>query len=134
MAHVKRGMAAHARHRKILKLAKGFRGRSSTCFRPALERLEKAWQYAYRDRRVKKREMRALWIQRINAAVRELGMKYSSFMHNLKNAKISLDRKILAKLAMENPETFKNIVEKATGNVKPKKAPARKASVKADVA
>ena len=134
MAHVKRGMAAHARHRKVLRLAKGFRGRSSTCFRPALERLEKAWQYAYRDRRVKKREMRGIWIQRINAAVRELGMKYSTFMHGLKNAKISLDRKILAKLAMENPEMFKNIVEKANGEANPKKAPARKTSVKAEVA
>ena len=134
MAHVKRGMAAHARHRKVLKLAKGFRGRSSTCFRPALERLEKAWQYAYRDRRVKKREMRALWIQRINAAVRGLGMKYSTFMHALKNAKIALDRKILAKLAMENPEMFKDIVNKANGKVKPKKTPAKKASVKTEVA
>ena len=112
MAHVKRGMAAHARHRKVLKLAKGFRGRSSTCFRPALERLEKAWQYAYRDRKVKKREMRALWIQRINAASRELGLKYSTFMNALKNAKIAVDRKILAKLAVEKPELFKQIVQK----------------------
>lgn len=113
MAHVKRGMAAHARHRKVLKLAKGFRGRSSTCFRPALERLEKAWQYAYRDRKAKKREMRAIWIQRINAAVRELGIKYSAFMNMLKNAKIAVDRKVLSKLAMENPDVFKEIVGKA---------------------
>ncbi len=134
MAHVKRGMTAHARHRKVLQLAKGFRGRSSTCFRPALERLEKAWQYAYRDRRVKKREMRALWIQRINAAVRDLGMKYSTFMHNLKNAKISLDRKILAKLAIENPEMFNGIVSQANGDLKPKKSPTRKTSAKAEVA
>ena len=113
MAHVKRGMAAHARHRKVLKLAKGFRGRSSTCFRPALERLEKAWQYAYRDRKAKKREMRALWIQRINAAVRELWIRYSAFMNMLKNAKIAVDRKVLSKLAMENPDVFKEIVGKA---------------------
>ncbi|MBQ9335359.1 MAG: 50S ribosomal protein L20 [Alphaproteobacteria bacterium] len=118
MAHVKRGMAAHARHRKVLKLAKGFRGRSSTCFRPALERLEKAWQYAYRDRKAKKREMRALWIQRINAASRELGLKYSIFMNALKNAKIAVDRKILAKLAVEKPELFKEIVAKVKTSAK----------------
>ena len=118
MAHVKRGMAAHARHRKVLKLAKGFRGRSSTCFRPALERLEKAWQYAYRDRKVKKREMRALWIQRINAASRELGLKYSTFMNALKNAKIAVDRKILAQLAVEKPELFKEIVAKVKTSAK----------------
>ena len=118
MAHVKRGMAAHARHRKVLKLAKGFRGRSSTCFRPALERLEKAWQYAYRDRKAKKREMRALWIQRINAASRELGLKYSTFMNALKNAKIAVDRKILAKLAVEKPELFKEIVAKVKTSAK----------------
>lgn len=134
MAHVKRGMTAHARHRKVLKLAKGFRGRSSTCFRPALERLEKAWQYAYRDRRVKKREMRALWIQRINAAVRELGMKYSTFMNSLKSAKIAVDRKILAKLAVENPKVFKDIVGKARGEKKIKSAAAKKSSVSAEVA
>lgn len=113
MAHVKRGMAAHARHRKVLKLAKGFRGRSSKCFRPALERLEKAWQYAYRDRRVKKREMRALWIQRINAAVREFGLKYSTFIDALNKAKVVVDRKMLAKLAFEKPDVFKGIVEQA---------------------
>lgn len=115
MARVKRGMTAHARHRKVLTLAKGFRGRSSTCFRPALERLEKSWQYAYRDRKVKKREMRALWIQRINAAVRELGLKYSTFINGLAKAKISIDRKILAKFAVENPEVLKNLVSKIQG-------------------
>lgn len=119
MARVKRGMAAHARHRKVLTLAKGFRGRSSTCFRPALERLEKSWQYAYRDRKVKKREMRVLWIQRINAAVRELGLKYSTFINGLAKAKISIDRKILAKFAVENPEILKNLVSKIqSGNKK----------------
>ena len=118
MARVKRGMTAHARHRKVLSLARGFRGRSSTCFRPALERLEKSWQYAYRDRRVKKREIRALWIQRINAAVRELGMKYSTFINGLTKANIAVDRKILAKFAVENPEILKNLVEKAKAALK----------------
>ena len=121
MARVKRGMAAHAKHRKVLKFAKGFRGRSSTCFRPALERLEKAWQYAYRDRRNKKREIRALWIQRINAAVRELGMKYSTFMAGLKKAKVSVDRKILAKLAVDNPDILKTLVEKSKNGPSAKK-------------
>ncbi len=113
MARVKRGMTAHARHKKVLKLARGFRGRSSTCFRPAIERLEKSWQYAYRDRKNKKREMRGLWIQRINAAVREVGIKYSEFINGLKKAHISIDRKVLAKLAVEHPEMFKQLVEKA---------------------
>ena len=113
MARVKRGTAAHARHRKVLTLAKGFRGRSSTCFRPAIERLEKAWQYAYRDRKNKKREFRALWILRINASVRELGMKYSSFIDGLTKANVSVDRKVLAKLAVENPEIMKDLVAKA---------------------
>lgn len=122
MARVKRGMAAHAKHRKVLKFAKGFRGRSSTCFRPALERLEKAWQYAYRDRRNKKREIRALWIQRINAAVRELGMKYSTFMAGLKKAKVSVDRKILAKLVVENPDILKTLVEKSKAGPSAKKS------------
>ena len=133
MARVKRGMAAHARHRKVLSLARGFRGRSSTCFRPALERLEKSWQYAYRDRRNKKRDIRALWIQRINAAVRELGMKYSTFINGLVKAKISVDRKILAKFAVENPEILKNLVAKiqeATSEKKPA-AKAKRVSKKA---
>jgi large subunit ribosomal protein L20 len=115
MARVKRGMAAHARHRKVLSLAKGFRGRSSTCFRPALERLEKSWQYAYRDRRTKKRNMRALWIQRINAAVRQLGSKYSTFVNGLAKKNISVDRKTLAKFAMEDPALFKDLVALAVG-------------------
>ena len=113
MARVKRGTTAHARHKKVLRLAKGFRGRSSTCFRPALERLEKAWQYAYRDRKVRKRDFRALWIQRINAAVRELGMKYSTFINGLLKANVMVDRKVLAKLAVENPDAFKKLVEQA---------------------
>ena len=113
MARVKRGVTAHARHKKVLALSKGFRGRSSTCFRPAIERLEKAWQYAYRDRKNKKREFRALWIQRINAAARELGLKYSTFIDGLSKAGIAVDRKMLAKLAVESPEAFKNLAEKA---------------------
>ena len=113
MARIKRGVTTHARHKKVLKAAKGFRGRSSTCFRPALQRLEKAMQYAYRDRRVKKREFRGLWIQRINAAVREMGLTYSRFINGLLKAEISVDRKVMADLAMNQPEAFKALVEKA---------------------
>lgn len=113
MARVKRGVTAHAKHKKVLKLAKGYRGRSSTCFRPALEKVEKGLQYAYRDRRNKKREFRALWIQRINAAVRELGTTYSRFMDGLNKAGIEMDRKVLADIAMNQPEAFKQLVEKA---------------------
>ncbi len=112
MARVKRGVTTHARHKKIIKMAKGYRGRSSTCFRPAIQRVEKALQYAYRDRRAKKRTFRALWIQRINAGVREYGLNYSTFMGGLIKAGIDMDRKVLASLAMSNPETFKSIVEK----------------------
>jgi large subunit ribosomal protein L20 len=113
MARVKRGVTTHARHKKILKMAKGYRGRSSTCFRPAIQRVEKALQYAYRDRRNKKREFRALWIQRINAAVRECGMTYSRFINGIAKAGITLDRKALAVLAMHNPESIKTLVAKA---------------------
>ncbi|MDR3031237.1 MAG: 50S ribosomal protein L20 [Holosporales bacterium] len=116
MARVKRGVTARARHKKVLKLAKGFRGRSSTCFRPALERLEKSWQYSYRDRRTKKRDFRALWIQRINAAVRNLGMKYSSFICGLNKAGIAVDRKTLAKMAVEEPKIIETLVSKAKAN------------------
>lgn len=113
MARVKRGTTTHARHKKVLAAAKGFRGRSSTCFRPAIERLEKSWLYAYRDRKNKKREFRALWIQRINAAVRDLGMKYSTFIDGLAKSEVVVDRKMLAKIAMESPDVFKSLVEKA---------------------
>jgi large subunit ribosomal protein L20 len=130
MARVKRGVAAHARHRKVLSLAKGFRGRSSTCFRPAIERLEKSWQYAYRDRRNKKREIRALWIQRINAAVRDLGMKYSTFISGLKKTKINVDRKILAKLAVENPEILKGFVDRINGKTPSNKKDTVKKNIK----
>jgi large subunit ribosomal protein L20 len=110
MSRVKRGVTAHARHKKVLKLAKGYVGRSSTCYRSALERLEKAMQFAYRDRRNKRRDLRRLWIIRINAAVREYGMKYSQFIHGLEKAKISLDRKILSELAINDKATFNEIV------------------------
>ena len=112
MSRVKRGVTKKARHKKILKMAKGYRGRSKNCFRIALQRVEKALQYAYRDRRNKKRDFRGLWIQRINAAVRPEGLTYSRFINGLKIAKIDLDRKVLADLAAREPATFKKIVEK----------------------
>ena len=93
MARVKRGVTAHARHKKVLGLAKGYRGRGGTAYRIAIEKVEKALRYAYRDRRNKKRTFRALWIARINAAVRELGMTYSAFMSGLRRANIEIDRK-----------------------------------------
>ncbi len=110
MARVKRGVTTHARHKKVLAQSKGFVGRSSTNYRIALERLEKSLQYAYRDRRNKKREFRALWIQRINAAVREQGLTYSQFIFGLKQANIELDRKVLAAIAFDDAETFAGIV------------------------
>ena len=115
MARVKRGVTKHARHKKVLKLAKGYVGRSSTAYRPALERVEKALQYAYRDRRNKKRDFRGLWIQRINAAVREHGLTYSKFIAGLKAAGVEMDRKVLAALAFDEPAGFAAIVEKAKG-------------------
>ncbi len=113
MARVKRGVTTHARHKKVLKAAKGFRGTSSTNYRAALERLEKSWQYAYRDRRNKKRDFRGLWIQRINAAVREHGLTYSRFIAGLKAAGIEMDRKVLAAIAYDDAASFAAIVEKA---------------------
>jgi large subunit ribosomal protein L20 len=111
MARVKRGTTTHARHKKVLEQSKGFVGRSSTNYRIALERLEKALRYAYRDRRVKKREFRSLWIQRINAAVREHGLTYSQFIFGLKQAGIELDRKVLAAIAFDDAPAFAEIVE-----------------------
>ena len=111
MARVKRGVTTHARHKKVLKQSKGFVGRSSTNYRIALERLEKSLQYAYRDRRVKKREFRALWIQRINAAVREHGITYSRFIAGLKQTGIEMDRKVLAAIAFDDPTSFSEIVK-----------------------
>jgi large subunit ribosomal protein L20 len=113
MARVKRGVTARARHKKIIKMAKGYRGRSKNCFRIALQRVEKALQYAYRDRRNKKRDIRALWIQRINAGVRAYGLTYSRFINGLTKAGITVDRKIMADLAMNEPLSFKNLVEQA---------------------
>ena len=110
MARVKRGVTTHARHKKVLDQSKGFVGRSSTNYRIALERLEKSLQYAYRDRRNKKREFRALWIQRINAAVREQGLTYSQFIFGLKQANIELDRKVLSAIAFDDAESFAAIV------------------------
>ena len=111
MARVKRGTTTHARHKKVLKLSKGFVGRSSTNYRIAMERLEKALRYAYRDRRVKKREFRGLWIQRINAAVREHDLTYSRFIYGLKKAGIEMDRKVLSAIAFDDPASFAEIVK-----------------------
>ncbi|MEH6404888.1 MAG: 50S ribosomal protein L20 [Sneathiella sp.] len=114
MARVKRGVTTHARHRKVIKAAKGYYGRRKNTFRAAVQAVEKAGQYAYRDRRVKKRTFRGLWIQRINAASRELGVTYGNFMHGLKLAGIEMDRKVLADIAVREPENFKALVDAAT--------------------
>ena len=113
MARVKRGVTSHARHKKVLAKAKGFRGRNSTNIRIAKEKVDKAGQYAYRDRRNKKRVFRGLWIQRINAGVREHGLTYSQFINGLKRAGIELDRKVLSDIAVREPAAFKTICEKA---------------------
>lgn len=113
MARTKGGPRAHARHKKILKLAKGYRNRHSKCYRIALNRVEKGLQYAYRDRRAKKREFRSLWIMRINAAVREHGLTYSKFMGGIIKAGVPLDRKMLANIAMNDLAVFTTLVEKA---------------------
>jgi large subunit ribosomal protein L20 len=113
MPRVKRGVTARARHKKVLDLAKGYRGRRGNVFRIAKEAVMKAGQYAYRDRRNKKRDFRVLWIARINAATRELGMSYSLFMNGLKKAEIEIDRKVLADLAVMDKPAFAALVEKA---------------------
>ncbi len=118
MARVKRGVTTHARHRKILKLAKGYRGRASTNFRIAIEKVEKGLAYAYRDRRAKKRNFRALWIQRINAGARLHGLTYSRFISGLKKAGIELDRKVLSDIATREPEAFKSLVAQAAQALK----------------
>jgi large subunit ribosomal protein L20 len=118
MARVKRGVTSHARHKKVLGLAKGYRGRAKDNFRIALEKVEKGLRYAYRDRRAKKRNFRALWIQRINAGVRELGLTYSEFIHGINRAGIEIDRKVLADLAVREPEAFKSIVAQAQAALK----------------
>src|SRR3981189_3380459 len=112
MARVKRGVTAHARHKKVLEQSEGYVGRSSTNYRIALERLEKALRYAYRDRRNKKRDFRGFWIQRINAAGREPGQTYSRFIAGLKKAGIEMDRKVLAAIAYDDAATFAEIVKK----------------------
>jgi large subunit ribosomal protein L20 len=112
MPRVKRGVTAHARHKKILKLAKGFRGRRKNVFRIAKQAVMKAGQYAYRDRRTRKRVFRQLWIARINAASRSMGVTYSKFMAGLKKAQIDIDRKVLADLAVNDPAGFAGIVDK----------------------
>jgi large subunit ribosomal protein L20 len=119
MARVKRGTTTHARHKKVLDASKGFVGRSSTNYRIALQRLEKSLQYAYRDRRVKKREFRKLWIIRINAACRMRGMRYSEFINGLQRAQIMLDRKSLSEVAIHDPATFDKLVELAKKNLHP---------------
>ena len=113
MARVKRGVIAHARHKKILNLAKGYRGRANCSFRIAIEKVEKALRYAYRDRRAKKRNFRSLWIQRINAGARAHGLRYSQFINGLKLAGIELDRKVVSDLAITEPAAFKSLVETA---------------------
>jgi large subunit ribosomal protein L20 len=113
MARIKRGVTAHARHKKVTDQAKGYRGRGKNVYRVAVERVEKSLQYAYRDRRVRKRNFRSLWIQRINAGAREHGMTYSQFMDGIHRAGIEIDRKVLADLAVREPEAFKALVEQA---------------------
>lgn len=111
MARVKRGVTTHARHKKIIKAAKGYRGRNSTNYRIAIEKVEKGQQYAYRDRRDRKREFRALWITRINAGVRAYGLTYGRFINGLKLAGITLDRKQLAELLVSEPAAFEAVVK-----------------------
>src|ERR1700744_4246475 len=113
MARVKRGTPAHARHKKILDLAKGYRGRGSKAYRVAIEKVEKGLQYAYRDRRNKKREFRSLWIQRINAGARMNGLTYSQFMDGLHKAGIEVDRKVLSDIAAQEPDSFRLLVDQA---------------------
>ena len=118
MARTKRGVVTNAKHKKVLKAVKGQFGRRKNTIRIARQAMEKALQYAYRDRRAKKREFRSLWIQRINAGVREEGMTYSKFINGLNKSKIKLDRKVLADLAYNNPEAFKSLVKKVQLSIK----------------
>jgi len=113
MSRVKRGVTKHARHQKVLKAAKGYYGARRKLFGVALQAVEKASAYAYRDRRVKKRDFKSLWIQRINAGVRAEGLTYSKFINGLNKCGIKIDRKILAEIAYDSPEAFKTIVQKA---------------------
>ena len=117
MARVKRGVTSHARHKKVLKQVKGQYGRRKNTIRIAKQSLEKAMQYAYRDRRARKREFRSLWIQRINAGVRAEGITYSKFINGLNKSGIKLDRKVLADIAYNNPKAFKSIVKKVQSSL-----------------
>ncbi|MEM7679553.1 MAG: 50S ribosomal protein L20 [Pseudomonadota bacterium] len=117
MARVKGGVRAHARHKKVIKQAKGYYGRRKNCFRTAVQAVEKAGQYAYRDRRNKKRDFRKLWIQRINAAARLHDLKYSTFMHGLKLAGIELDRKSLSEIAIHDEKGFAALAKQATDSL-----------------
>ena len=112
MARVKRGVASRKYRKKILKIAKGYQGRNKNCYRIAVQKVQKGLQYNYRDRRVRRREFRALWIVRLHAVVREMGMKYSTFIDKLKKAGIELNRKMLADLAVNEPSAFKAIVDR----------------------
>ena len=118
MSRVKRGVTSHARHRKVIKQAKGYYGRRKNTIRVARQAVEKAGQYAYRDRKVRKRTFRALWIQRINAAARENGLTYGRLIDGLKKAGIELDRKVLADIAVHEPHTFKGLVEAVSAAVR----------------
>ena len=113
MSRVKRGVTAHARHKKVIKAAKGYYGRRKNVFRAAVQAVEKAGQYAYRDRRRRKRNFRSLWIQRINAAAREQGLTYGRFINGLSISGIEIDRKVLSDLAVREPDAFNALVEKA---------------------
>lgn len=114
MSRVKRGTTKHARHKKVIKAAKGYYGRRKNTIRIAKQAVDKAGQYAYRDRRQKKRNFRALWIQRINAAARINGLTYSRFMNGLKLSGVELDRKVLADIAVREPEVFKDLADQAS--------------------
>ena len=117
MARTKRGVTSKARHKKVLKAVKGQFGRRKNTIRIARQAMEKAMQYAYRDRRAKKREFRSLWIQRINAGVRLQGLTYSKFINGLNKSKIKMDRKVLADIAYNEPEVFKSIVKKVQSSL-----------------
>jgi large subunit ribosomal protein L20 len=117
MARVKRGVTAHARHKKVIDKAKGYRGFRKNVYRVAVQAVTKAGQYAYRDRRQRKRQFRALWIARINAAARECGMSYSRFINGLKAASIEIDRKVLADLAVHEKQAFADLAEKAKASL-----------------
>ena len=117
MPRVKRGVIAHARHKKIIKQAKGYRGARKNVFRVAKQAVEKAGQYAYRDRRQRKRQFRALWIARINAAARECGMSYSRLVNGLQRADIEVDRKVLADIAVHDKQAFSTLADKAKASL-----------------